>query len=426
MSADSPQAAPHHFSSPASLPNATPSAHATLPEWARTVSFWHVYPLGFCGAPIWDRDASESNAHDEASNNARIDRLRESLDYLISLGLNGLLLGPVFESVTHGYDTVDYFQCDRRLGTNADLERLIAACNDRGIKVVFDGVFSHAAASFVRPELLDAEAVFEGHGDLKRFDHSNPAVAEFVMEVMNYWLDKGISGWRLDAAYSVSPDFWAPVLAAVKDRHPDALLLGEVIHGDYAGIVAAAGMDTLTQYELWKAIWSSLKEENFFELDWTLKRHNEFLDSFIPQTFVGNHDVTRIASQVGPKKALLAATILFTVGGIPSVYYGDELGFEAIKEERFRGDDAIRPAFTAHPVANDITNAYKALIALRRTQGWLVDARTEVTAVSNQALSYRAYSGERELFISLEVADPEHPKATITDPFGAVLWAYAG
>ena len=59
-----------------------------------------------------------------------------------------------------------------------------------------------------------------------------------------------------------------------------------------------AGFDSATQYELWKATWSSLNDGNFFELDWALQRHNEFLAGFAPLTFIGNHDVTRIASRL--------------------------------------------------------------------------------------------------------------------------------
>ena len=88
-------------------------------------------------------------------------------------------------------------------------------------------------------------------------------------------------------------------------------------------------MDSITQYELWKSIQHALETENFFELDWNLKRHNAFLDSFVPQTFIGNHDVTRIASQIGPAKAALSLAVLMTVGGVPSIYYGDEQGYVA-------------------------------------------------------------------------------------------------
>src|SRR5690606_5779616 len=151
---------------------------------------------------------------------------------------------------------------------------------------------------------------------------------------MLHWLRRGISGWRLDAAYAVVPSFWAKVLPRVRSEFPDAWFVGEVIHGDVVAIVEQSGLDSLTQYELWKATWSSLKDGNFFELDWCLQRHNELLKTFVPQTFVGNHDVTRIATTLEAPRAALAHVVLFTVAGIPSVYYGDEQAFHGTKSER--------------------------------------------------------------------------------------------
>lgn len=374
--------------------------------------FWHVYPLGFCGAPIWDEpDAAP-----------RLRTITRHLDYLLELGLNGLLLGPIFSSRTHGYDTLDFYSIDPRLGTIKDFDDLVAECKRRGIRILLDGVFSHADAGFVRSELLSKGEFFEGHHNLVRFKHTDEQVAAMVSEVMRFWLDRGIDGWRLDAAYSIPSEFWAPVLSEVKRHHPDALLLGEVIHGEYQQIISESGMDTLTQYELWKAIWSAIKDRNFFELEWTLRRHNELLDAFIPQTFIGNHDVTRIATTVGRDAAIMAAAILFTLGGIPSVYYGDELGFTATKHNRFRGDDAIRPAFPDSPTPNEVTTAYRELIALRRRQEWLVDARTEVTNLRNEELKYRVYSGDKELFVHLNLENA--PKVHISDPFGETLWTF--
>lgn len=150
----------------------------------------------------------------------------------------------------------------------------------------------------------------------------------------------------LDAAYAVPQRFWANVLPRVRESHPDAWFVGELIHGDYAAVVAGATFDSVTQYELWKAIWSSLNDRNFYELDWALQRHNTFLSSFAPLTFIGNHDVTRIASRLDhPGHVALAVVILMTVGGVPSVYAGDEFGYQGVKEERLGGDDAVRPEF---------------------------------------------------------------------------------
>lgn len=169
-------------------------------------------------------------------------------------------------------------------------------------------------------------ATFEGRESLAALNHDSAEVRDFAVRVLTHWLDRGASAWRLDAAYGIDPAFWASVLPAVRERHPDAWFMGEVIHGDYTGFVEASTVDTVAQYELWKAIWSSLADVNFYELDWCLGRHNELLESFIPATFVGNHDVTRIASKVGAAKAALAVVLLMTVGGVPSVYYGDEQG----------------------------------------------------------------------------------------------------
>ncbi len=98
-----------------------------------------------------------------------------------------------------------------------------------------------------------------------------------------------------------------------------------MIHGDYPAFVAASGLDSVTQYELWKAIWSALNDHNLFELGHALGRHNGFLDTFVPLTFVGNHDVTRLASRLEDGRHLAhALAVLLTVGGTPAIYYGDE------------------------------------------------------------------------------------------------------
>lgn len=165
-------------------------------------------------------------------------------------------------------------------------------------------------------------------------DHSADETVDYVVHVMSHWLDRGAAGWRLDAAYAVPSPFWARVLPQVKAAHPYSWIFGEVIHGDYPRIIEESTMDSITQYELWKSTQHALETENFFELDWNLKRHNAFLDSFVPQTFIGNHDVTRIASQIGPAKAALALAVLMTVGGVPSIYYGDEQGYVGVKQER--------------------------------------------------------------------------------------------
>lgn len=396
--------------------------------WSEHAIWWHVYPLGFTGAPIRPDDAAGRELR------PRLGRLENWLDYVIELGCNGLLLGPVFESESHGYDTTDFFRIDPRLGDQADFDRLVAECGRRGIRILLDGVFNHVGRGhpafaraveggperdlFVLDPATGEPAVFEGHGSLVELNHESQAVVDLVVEVMLHWLRRGISGWRLDAAYAVVPSFWAKVLPRVRSEFPDAWFVGEVIHGDVVAIVEQSGLDSLTQYELWKATWSSLKDGNFFELDWCLQRHNELLKTFVPQTFVGNHDVTRIATTLEAPRAALAHVVLFTVAGIPSVYYGDEQAFHGTKSERVGGDDEVRPPFPDSPaelssIGEWAHRLHQDLISLRRRHPWLTTARTETTALTNTSYSYDAVGAEGER-LSVALTLEGSPSATVT------------
>ena len=407
---------------------------AYRPGWVDHLIGWHVYPLGFVGAPA--RLESQEVSH-------RLAHLEAWLDHAVALGCSGLALGPVFSSASHGYDTLDYFTIDPRLGDDDDFDHLLQAAHARGLSVLLDGVFNHVSrrnrivqdAQSAGP---DSDAgrmvrwcagrldVFEGHSDLVALNHDNPAVREHVTRIMNYWCGRGVDGWRLDAAYSVNPEFWAAVLPSVREKYPDVWIFGEVIHGDYASIVRASGMDSVTQYELWKGIWSSIESRNFFELDHALGRHNEFSDAFTPMTFVGNHDVTRIASRVGQDGAVLATAILATIGGIPLIYDGDELAYRGVKEERFGGDDDIRPVFPASPadlsnLGADTLRAHQSLLGLRRRHPWLVDARTESLDLTNERYVYRTgVPGVEPLIVELDVRDG---CSVLIREVGQVVWS---
>ena len=389
------------------------------PDWVRHAIWWQVYPLGFVGAfPAADPPGPGEH---------RLSRIVDWLDHAVQLGASGIALGPVFASRTHGYDTTDHFRIDPRLGDDADFDRVVDAAHRRGLRVLLDGVFNHVGADFARyrqaVEQHDPDATawfggppghfhtFEGHGDLITLNHRNPAVVDYTVEVMTHWLGRGADGWRLDAAYAVPEDFWARVLPLVRQRYPDAWFVAEVIHGDYSGFVEATGVDSVTQYELWKAIWSSLNDGNFHELDWALQRHNGFLDTFAPLTFVGNHDVTRIASRLTrPEHLAHALVLLFTVGGVPSVYAGDEFGYRGVKEDRAGGDDAVRPEFAAVPTEpegpdRDILNLHRFLIGLRRRNPWLNGARTTAVLLENRCYVYETRCGDDALIVALNLAD---------------------
>lgn len=370
--------------------------------------WWQVYPLGALGAPIrgdW-QDSGEEH---------RLRKLGPWLDYVVDLGCNGILFGPLFESTTHGYDTTDHLTIDRRLGTNEDFDWLVAECRRRGLQIILDGVFNHVGVK--HPLTLAAQRGepspvimaddgypqhWEGNLDLAELDHTNPATEDLVVEVMEFWLERGIAGWRLDVAYSVPAQFWARVTDRVRARFPHAVFLGEIIHGDYTGLIDQGHLSTVTQYELWKGIWSSLKDRNLWELAHALERHNDFSAEHLMQTFVGNHDVDRIASVVGDAGAAIAAAILFSLPGVPSIYQGDEQAFRGQKGEGVSSDDQIRAPLPASPA--ELTEFgwwmyrhYQALVAARRRHPWLVGARIEVGDKANERLTYRVMSRGGEL-----------------------------
>jgi cyclomaltodextrinase len=401
-----------------------------MSSWTESVIWWQIYPLGFVGAEQTALPPGSGARH-------RLPQLLPWLDYLVELGCNGLALNPVFSSESHGYDIVDHFVIDARLGDDGDIDQLIASCHEKGVRVLFDGVFNHVGRAF--PGFVDVIAnrreskwadwfdidwdgdgpdgfsyrTFEGHGGLVALNHDCPAVADYVVSAMEHWLGRGIDGWRLDAAYAVPLPFWRSVTERVRGQYPDAWFVGEVIHGEFGDWVTEGGLDSVTQYELWKSIWSSLNDGNFFELAWTLDRHNTFAKEFAPLTFVGNHDVTRIASKLEDIRRLPhALVVLFTVPGVPSIYYGDEQGFRGVKEDRVGGDDAIRPAFPADPaeLAPDGWPTYRLheqLIGVRRREPWLVRAELEVLHKANEQLVYRLTSGSDAVTVVLNVADDE-------------------
>jgi len=388
----------------------------STPGWVEHAIWWQVYPLGFVGAFPAD-PAPTADEH-------RLRRVAEWFDHALELGASGVALGPLFASQTHGYDTTDHYAVDPRLGDDSDFDHLVEQARSRGLRVLLDGVFNHVGTEFGRHQEALAGGddswfrkgrngfvTFEGHGGLITLNHRNPEVADYVVDVMLHWLRRGVDGWRLDAAYAVPDDFWATVLPRVRAEFPDAWFVGEVIHGDYAGTVAASTFDSVTQYELWKAMWSSLNDANFHELDHALTRHDTFLDTFAPLTFVGNHDVTRIASQLSDERHVgHALAVLLTVGGTPSVYAGDEWAYRGVKEERVGGDDAVRPEFPAHPgesehLGHDTFRLHQHLIGLRRRHPWLYRARTSALHLTNGQYVYRTSSEDGALLVALNVDD---------------------
>lgn len=377
-------------------------------SWVDSTCFWHVFPLGMAGVLHGPRTDNPDPGG--------LDIVSSWLDHAKGIGFRGLQLGPIFASTSHGYDTVDHFRIDPRLGDDAAFGRLVDALRFRGMRLLLDGVFNHVGAQHpwvedVRQRGRDSEFYdffhvswnvatgegpyfhnFEGHPDLVTLNLRNPRVQDYIVDVMCHWMERGVDGWRLDAAYTLDPAPLRAIVERVRSRFPEAFIYGETIHGDYGQFVERSGVDSVTQYELWKSIRSSLRDRNLFELEWNLRRHNAMLDHFVPVTFVSNHDVTRIASALpDPRDAAIAVAVLLSVGGTPLVYYGDEYGLEGVKEDRPGGDDAVRPTFPPpwdfhpRPEQDAAAGLHYHLLRWRSSHPWVNTARTEVLELTNQS-----------------------------------------
>ncbi|HUJ75282.1 MAG TPA: alpha-amylase family glycosyl hydrolase, partial [bacterium] len=277
-----------------------------MTDWIDSAFIYHVYPLGYCGAPARNDCVSAPVP--------RLDLLTERLDQVAALGANVLYVGPLFESLSHGYDTLDYTTVDRRLGTNADLRRLSTEAKRRGMRLVLDGVFNHVSREHAWFKALREEGpgsphaaffkgvdfgrqspagdpfvydCWNGHAALPCLSLSHPPVRDHLLGAARQWREEfDIDGLRLDAADCVSLEFQAELAAACRARKPGFWLMGEVIHGDYRRWAGARGvgdgasrggahagpLDSVTNYECWKGLWSSLKDRNYFEIAWSLKR----------------------------------------------------------------------------------------------------------------------------------------------------------
>ena len=400
-------------------------------NWVNDAVFYHIYPLGFCGAPKY-------NEGEKTAEN-RIEKVLEWIPHLKDLGVNAIYFGPIFESIGHGYDTSNYYLTDSRLGSKDDFKKVFDALHENGIKVVLDGVFNHVGRGFwafndVQHKLLDSAykdwfsglnfsqksplgdgfsyEMWEGNADLVKLNLKNPAVCDHLIGAVKMWIEElGIDGLRLDAADCVDKDFFRLLrreTAAMKD---DFWLMGEIIHGDYRDWANDDMLHSVTNYECWKGLYSSHNDKNYFEIAYSLDREfgqGGIYSHLCLYNFVDNHDVNRIASLLRDGRDLKNVyTLLFTMPGVPSIYYGSEWGIKGEKGQGASTDDAIRPFLNLEDFANDneIITHIKSLVQKRQHSKALRLGTYEKIFVKNEQLAFsRKYEGETAIIV-LNVSD---------------------
>ena len=351
--------------------------------WYDEAVFYHIYPLGLTGAP-------KQNSYGEPVH--RLNTLLPWIGHIKEIGCNALYIGPLFESVGHGYETTDYKKLDTRLGTNEDLTNFVAECHKQGIRVILDGVFNHTGRDFfafqdIKQNRENSQykdwycdvnfwgnnsyndgfsyANWGGYDLLVKLNQKNPAVKDYICDVIRFWVSEfDIDGIRLDAADVMDFEYMKALRNVANEVKQDFWLMGEVIHGDYSKWANDGTLHSVTNYMLHKALYSAHNDHNYFEVAHTIKYVNDMVGNNLKlYTFVDNHDVERIYTKLNNKAHFAPVHImLYTLPGIPSLYYGSEFGIEG-RKDRY-SDDSLRPALNYDDYKDAVrTNPCTKLIA---------------------------------------------------------------
>lgn len=378
--------------------------------WYDSAVFYHIYPLGLCGCERENRGAKEHH----------FDKLRAWAKHAQELNFTGIYIGPLFESVGHGYETTDYKKVDCRLGSNEEFKDFVSYCHDIGIKVIVDGVFNHVGRHFFAFEDVKEKREHSpycgwfcnlnfggnneyndgfcyenwgGYNLLVKLNQRNPEVQNYLFDVIRFWVSEfDIDGIRLDAADVLDFDFMKAMRHVANEVKPDFWLMGEVIHGDYSRWANDEMLHSVTNYELHKGLYSGHNDHNYFEIAHSIKRLNDICRGRRLYTFLDNHDVERIASKLNNKAHLpLVTMLLYTIYGIPSVYYGSEFGIEGKKE---RGSDwNLRPSLELSDYAdalqeNVVTKLCKQLGFLKKKYQELTEGRYQELLLTNRQFAF--------------------------------------
>ena len=378
--------------------------------WVNESVFYHIYPLGFCGAPRVNDGKLEY----------RLDKVIDFIPHLKKMNVNAVYFGPVFMSTTHGYDTNDYYNIDNRLGDNESFARICQALHDNGIKVVLDGVFNHVGRGFwafedVRKNHQGSPYCswfqnlnfggsspwgdpfwyegWEGNYDLVKLNLRHPDLKKHIFDAVAMWMDKfKIDGLRLDVAYCMDQDFLRELKHFCKSRDSQFWLMGEIIHGDYARLANPDLLDSCTNYECYKGIYSSHNDHNYFEIAHSLNRqfaNGGIYHNIYTYNFVDNHDVNRLASTLrDPAHGKNAFSLLYFMPGVPSVYYGSEWGIKGQKS-RTEYDYPIRPCVNVSDIEeNELFRHICRLGAVRRKYKALKYGSFMNTVIRNEQLIF--------------------------------------
>ncbi len=426
------------------------------PDWVKHAVFYQIFP---------DRFARSKQPRKRLLHEARWEDweamptlqgykggdlwgILEELDYIQNLGINAIYFTPIFQSASnHRYHTHDYYQVDPLLGGNEAFKELLDAAHERNIKVVLDGVFNHSSRGFFFfHDVLengphspwvnwfkvegwplsayngDFPANYEGWGGnraLPVFNHDNPEVREYIMEIAEYWIKFGIDGWRLDVPFEIkTPGFWQEFRQRVKAINPEAYIVGEV-WGDSSEWLDGAQFDGVMNY-LFAGSTIAFAAGDRVDLEQVQSRDYKpypplFAAEYAAEiqdvlqlypweiqltqlNLLASHDTARLMTIAGSDKPSveLATLLLMTFPGAPSVYYGDEVGLPGAIDPDSRRGFPFEATWD-----REILQTHRQLIALRHSYPSLRIGDYKILHAQGEFYVFARTLGTEELIIAV-------------------------
>lgn len=250
-----------------------------------------------------------------------------------------------------------------------------------------------------------------GHYDLVKLSLDNPDVTNYLLDSVKFWIDEfDIDGLRLDAADCISIEFFKKLRTVCKSKKPDFWLYGELTHGDYSRWANSEALDSATNYECYKGIYSSHNDHNYFEIAHSLGR--QFANGGIYQNiytynFVDNHDVNRIVNMLKDKNHLSNVySMMYTMPGVPSIYYGSEFGIEGKRTNH--SDYELRPCLDLDNIPNPDYSLFehiKKLGKVRLALDALKYGKFENVNIMNEKLVYKRFTDNQTVFVAFNLTD---------------------
>lgn len=411
-----------------------------VPLWVEKSVLYQIFPDRFDnGDPSNDPpDVQPWNGKPTYGNRfgGDVAGVRRHLGYLADLGVSAVYFNPVFQAPSnHRYDTQDYKKIDPQFGTNDEFSELTRDLKARGIRTVMDFVFNHTATTFapfadirkngeaspykdwyfihsypVRVASPPNYTGWYGFAAMPKLNVLNPATRDYLFGVIDYWEDKTpLAGMRLDVANEVDPRFWRAMRIKVKEHDPDTWIVGEV-WGDGSKWLSGDQWDSVMDYPFRDACLRFFAEGKTTPTEF-MDRLMSLYGGYAPQVsrnlmnLLSSHDTPRFLTLCHGNADLhrLAATVQFTWAGMPSIYYGEELGMEGGADP----DNRRGMRWDLATSSNPMLAYYKRLIAIRKASPALQSGEPEVLLTDDTAgtLAYSRTFGDDAAVVALNRSD---------------------